>query len=119
MKKMATQSAAPPKKRMLSRALKLRDAALHVRDIVEGWQPGHRIATVHTAGFRISYREPPLVVHLTRRGNAKRRLDQCCALTIEADGPLLQLEWDDTDVNVKFFHRGNWEIDFLRLARSR
>ena len=114
------KSSAPPNKRVLSRALKLRDAALHVRDIVEGWQPARRITTVHTAGFRISYRDPAAVVGFNKAPTrTKRRPNRRSAITILADSKLLELEWDGADVDVKVFQRGDWETGFLRLARSR
>src|SRR5688572_14023018 len=53
-----------PDKRTLSRALKLRDAALSIREVVEGWQPERRIMVVYRGAFRISYREPGLLLPL-------------------------------------------------------
>ena len=118
--KAAYKISAPPDKRVVRRALKLRDAALHVRDLVEGWQPGHCVTAVHTAGFRISYRDPASAMHFKKAPASEKGLpDRSLAITIHADSKLLELEWDDADVDVKFFQRGDWETDFLRLARSR
>ena len=107
--------AAPTDKRTLDRALKLRDAALTIREFVQGWDPGRCIMFVQAKGFRIAYREPGLL--LTRR-KAKRTTEPGLpyGVMIAADTKLFDMEWDDKATAVKFFQCGIWEEAFIRLA---
>jgi hypothetical protein len=105
----------PTDKRTLNRALKLRDAALRIREVVEGWEPERRIMVVHSGVFRISYREPPLLPP-RKATRTQPRAGLPYGVTIAADTKLLDIEWDDDTTALNCFQRGAWEEAFTRLA---
>jgi hypothetical protein len=107
----------PTDKRLLAQARKLRDAALRIREVVEGWEPERRIMVVHSGAFRISYREPGLLLPLGKAArNTKPPAGLPYGLTITTDTKLLDMEWDDESTALNCFHRGAWEEAFTRLA---
>jgi hypothetical protein len=109
-------AATPTDKRTLARALKLRDAALRIREVVEGWEPERRIMVVHSGAFRISYREPGLLLPLRKTTRNGPRAGLPYGVTIATDTKLLEIEWDDETTALNCFQRGAWEEAFTRLA---
>ena len=105
-----------PDQRTLRRALKLRDAALSIREVVEGWQPERRIMVVHRGVFRISYREPGLLSPLRRATRTQPRAGLPYGVTIATDTKLLDMEWDEESTALNCFQRGAWEEAFTLLA---
>jgi hypothetical protein len=102
----------PIDQRTRLRALQLRDAALKVRALIEGWQPGARIHAVHVGGFRLAFRESNTVPLRGRRGAAHPRF----SAEIANDSRLFHVEWtSDTPIILRRFERGPWERTFLRL----
>ena len=106
-----------PDQGTLKLALKLRDAALSIREVVESWQPERRVMVVHRGRFRISYREPELLLPLRKATRtAQPRFGLPYGVTIAADTKLLDMEWDDETTALNCFQRGAWEEAFTRLA---
>ena len=106
---------APTDQRTLKRARKLRDAALRIREIMEGFDPERRIMIVHMGDFRIAYREPALLAPL---GKAKRTTKPGLpyGVALAANTKLFDIQWDDKATAVTLFERGAWEEALLRLA---
>ena len=108
-----------PDAKTMKRALRLRDSALAIRDLAAGFQAESRIMAVQSAGFQISYREPPSALRLGKKPSSTQKLvGRSAAVTIARAGKLLEVEWDGADVRLKLFRRGDWENAFLRGARS-
>jgi hypothetical protein len=107
-------------KKTLARAVRLRDAALNIRALMEEWQPGVRVSSAQRGPFRIRYRYPLAGVHAHTMQATRRapRIDVLPSpgLEIAAKKLLLRIVWDGDAIVLALFERGPWEAEFLRLA---
>jgi hypothetical protein len=106
-------------KKTLVRAVRLRDAALRIRTLVQEWQPAVHVSSVQRGPFRIRYRDA--ATEFTAATRPKRR--PACndarprfGLEIVGEKPLLRTAWDGDAIVLALFERGRWETEFLRLA---
>jgi hypothetical protein len=107
-------------KKTLARAVRLRDAALNIRALMEEWHPAVQVSSVQRGPFRIRYRYPLAGFHANVR-QATRHAPCVDALPsqgveIAAKKPLLHIVWDGDAIVLALFERGPWEAEFLRLA---
>jgi hypothetical protein len=109
-------------KKTLTRAVRLRDAALKIRALLQEWQPGVDVSSVQRGPFRIRYQNPatgfgaaaPRPEMRATRNDAWPRF----GLEIVGKKPLLRAAWDGDAIVLVLFERGSWETQFLRLASA-
>jgi hypothetical protein len=107
-------------KKTLARAVRLRDAALNIRALIEEWNPGVEVSSVQRGPFRIRYRYLKAEFHAHKMQATKLppRVDalRYPGLEIAAKKPLLRIVWDGAAIVLALFERGPWEAEFLRLS---
>jgi hypothetical protein len=107
-------------KKTLARAVRLRDAALEIRTLMQEWQPGLSVSSVQRGPFRIRYQNPATGFGATAPRPQTRpvRKDAPPRFGLEIVGkkPLLRAAWDGEGILFALFERGPWETQFLRLA---
>ena len=105
------------RRKVHTRAGTLKDAALELRDVVNGYHPGAVVPIVQMGAFimRFEVRTGADGARDRLAGQAARNALQ---ISTHGAGKLLEMSWDSSGKSlVDNFARGPWEGEFLRLVR--